>query len=553
MQLNCYVEVERLTKALVNIRSVNKEPAGESAAAKYVYDYYMGLPYFKERPQQVRYFQSKDDFYTRHSTMAYVKGTKNGGSPKTVLLIGHIDTVGIDDYGAIKDYACDPDRLPEMLRTVELPPEVLADLESGEYMFGRGALDMKAGVAGHMYLLTYFSQHPEELCGNLLTIAECDEEDNSKGIISALDELVELRDSEGFRYEACVNADYSTNYNPGDENRYIYYGSIGKLLPCYAVFGKETHVGQAFGGFDPNLLTAEITRDISYNTDLCDEKLGEVTIPPVSLKQTDTKPNYTVQTALCSFSYYNFFTHGMDPAQVLQKCKAVAENAMDTVIARMSERYERYCALSRVPFTPLPWRRRVYLWKEFYDELAQKHGQPFVDAIEAFRQKLEREEPTLDMRFFSLRVAEEAWKWSTDKNPAVVIFFGSVYNARIEVSGKNDKEKALLSCVEKAVEQVRPEAGRQLRTRMFYPYISDSSFLAVCDELSTIKALGDNMPCWKIKYFHDTDKILQVDVPVVNIGTFGRDGHMFTERVDKKHTFENVPNITYWTVRGLLD
>ena len=112
-------------------------------------------------------------------------------------------------------------------------------IESGEFMFGRGALDMKSGVAGHMYLMKYFSEHPEELNGNLVQIAECDEEDNSHGIITGVDYLLELKKKEGFEYIACINADYSTNYMPGDENRYIYYGSIGKLLPCFAAFGKE--------------------------------------------------------------------------------------------------------------------------------------------------------------------------------------------------------------------------------------------------------------------------------------------------------------------------
>lgn len=132
-----------------------------------------------------------------------------------------------------------------------LPQEVIDDIESGEYLFGRGALDMKSGVAGHMYLIQYFSEHPEELDGNLLAIGECDEEDNSKGIITALDLLEELKEKEHFEYVACINADYSTNYAPGDENRYIYYGSIGKLLPCFAVFGKEAHVGQAFSAPGP--------------------------------------------------------------------------------------------------------------------------------------------------------------------------------------------------------------------------------------------------------------------------------------------------------------
>ena len=196
----------------------------------------------------------------------------------------------------------------ELARKHHLPQEVIDDIESGEYLFGRGALDMKSGVAGHMYLIKYFSEHPEELNGNLIAIAECDEEDNSKGIITALDELAELKEKEGFEYVACINADYSTNYAPGDENRYIYYGSIGKLLPCFTVFGKEAHVGQAFSALDPNLVLANITRKMSVNTDLCDIAQGEVAIPPISLKQMDTKGPYTVQTALTAFGYYNFFT-----------------------------------------------------------------------------------------------------------------------------------------------------------------------------------------------------------------------------------------------------
>ena len=552
MKLNCYQKVEQLTKALVSIKSVNKEPGGETEVAQYIENWYRHLPYFQAHPTQVKCFQSKNDFVVRHSTLAYVKGTKNGGSAKTVIMLGHIDTVGIDDYGAIKEYACQPDLLPEKLKQLELSQEVLDDIASGEYMFGRGALDMKSGVAGHMTLIQYFSEHPDLLCGNLVALAECDEEDNSKGMITALDELVALRKSEGFEYIAGINADYSTNYHPGDQNRYIYFGSIGKLLPACAVFGRETHVGQAFGGFDPNLLTAEITREMSLNVDLCDENFGEITVPPISLKQADTKPNYTVQTALDSLSYYNYFTHGASPAQVLENTRKVAEKAMDQVIDRLNVSYEQYCARSHVAFRKLPWHRRVYLWKEFYDALYAQHGEPFAEAIRQAQQRLNEEDPGMDLRVYSLRVIEEAWKWSTDKSPAVIIFLGSIYSGPIIVSGKTEAERALLDSVEQAIEAVRPEAGVPIKTRMFYPYISDSSFLEVCDTPESLAALGDNMPSWNVKYYHDTEKILQINVPVVNIGAFGKDGHMFTERVDKKHTFENVPNITCLTVLNLL-
>ena len=146
MKLDCFEEVKRLTSELVAIPSINKEAHGETAVARYVYDYYMGLPYFQAHPEQVLCFQTKDDFVERHSTMAYVKGTK-GTSNRTVILIGHIDTVGVDDFGTIREYAFRTEELPEKLKeTFSLSPEVLADIESGEFMFGRGALDMKSGV-----------------------------------------------------------------------------------------------------------------------------------------------------------------------------------------------------------------------------------------------------------------------------------------------------------------------------------------------------------------------------------------------------------------------
>lgn len=553
MNLNSYERVKELTQNMVAIPSINKEPGGESAVARYVRDFYLSLPYFQEYPNQVNYFQTKEDFVERHSTMAYVKGTK-GTSNRTVILIGHIDTVGVDDFGTIREYAFRCEELPEKLReSFVLSQEVIDDIESGEYMFGRGVLDMKSGVAGHMYLIQYFSEHPEELNGNLLAIAECDEEDNSKGIITALDILAELKRTEGFEYVACVNADYSTNYAPGDENRYVYYGSIGKLLPCFAVFGKEAHVGQAFSAFDPNLLLANITRKISLNTELCDIAHGEVTIPPISLKQMDTKVSYTVQTALTALGYYNFFTHGWDPSVVLDKSRSIAVKAFDETIDYLNDQYRRFCELSKVDFCQLPWETKVYTWSEFYNMLAAEHGEAFTTAIRDFTVRLHREDPTLDLRLFGLRVIQEAWEWSEDKSPAVIVYFGSIFSARIEMTGRTEKEKALLDAVEAAIEKIRPEADRQIKTRMFYPYISDSSFMAVCDDTLAIQEMIANMPQYGVKYSHPVEKIQQIDVPVVNIGTFGHDGHMLTERVDMRHTFQNVPNITYEVVTRLLE
>ena len=551
MNLDSFEKVKKLTTEMVNIPSINHAgDGGEAKVAKYVHDFYAKMPYFQEHPDQNYIFGNLEE-PDRQNNICYLKGTK-GNSKRCVIMIGHIDTVGVDDYGTFWEKAFRPDLLPEQFLSMKVPQEVIDDIKSGEFMFGRGALDMKSGVAGHMTIMEYFANHLDELDGYVMHVAECDEEDMSGGIIAALDEMVKIKKKEGLQYIACINADYSTNYNPGDENRYIYYGCIGKTLPSYVVFGKEAHVGQSFAALDPNLLLAEITRKISLNVDYSDIAYGEICVPPISLKQADTKVGYTVQTALVAYGYYNYFTHGMTPTQVLYNAKQVAVDAMDDVIKYLNRQYMRFCNISKVKFTPLPWKTRVLTYKEYYEEIKADKGQEFVDAMDKFMKELHESDPGMDLRVYGNTVIQEMWKWMDDKSPCIVVYFGSLYSANIEMTGKTPMEKALLDAVEDAVEKVRPEAGRQIKTRMFYPYIADSSFMAVGGDPSTVDDLNDNMPSSKYKYFHDISKIREIDVPVVNIGTFGRDGHMVTERVDMKQTFENVPNITFETIRTLL-
>ena len=46
MKLNSFDKVKQLTEEMFAIPSINKEPGGESAVARYIQDFYMSLPYF---------------------------------------------------------------------------------------------------------------------------------------------------------------------------------------------------------------------------------------------------------------------------------------------------------------------------------------------------------------------------------------------------------------------------------------------------------------------------------------------------------------------------
>jgi len=550
MYLHCFDDVKRLTVELVKIPSMVKT-SGEAECARRIHEFYQSLPYFQKHPEHLVLQRTEDDEIERYNVLAMVKGT-GGDAKRTVILMGHIDTVGVDDFGSLKEYAFDPERLPEVLRQMDLGEDVRRDLDSGEYMFGRGALDMKAGVAGQMWLIRYFSQHPEELNGNLIAIAECDEEDNSHGIISALKVLKQWKAEHGLEYVAAINADYSTPYHELDENRYVYFGTIGKLLPTFYVVGKETHVGQAFGGLNPNLLVAKLTRLIELNPELCDEAQGEVTVPPTSLKQADCKDAYTVQTPLAAYAYYNVFTHSLSPREIMAKMKEKAREAFDNVITYLDEAYRTFCQRSGHTYTRLPWKTRVYTWEEFYSELVAQHGEGFVQHLREFARELQQRDPALDLRDFNVRLVAEAWQWARDKSPAIIVFNSSTYFARIEMTGRTEAERRLLESVKAAVSEVQPHSDRPIVTKMFYPYISDSSFMALGDEREELDALEKNTPAWGVKYTHPIEDIAAVNVPVVNIGTFGKDGHKLTERVHMRHTFELIPNITFRTIKKLL-
>lgn len=547
--LNCRDDILFLTNQLVNIESIVNTD-GEREISQSFYTIISSYRYFRENPDYVVKQQTLNDERERYNVVSFVKGTKSK-SNKTVILMGHMDTVGVDDFNQLRDIACQPEELMKALKHEQLPSAVEEHLNSGDYLFGRGVLDMKSGVASHLYLLKYYSDHPDELEGNLVVVIECDEEDGSHGILSALPLLKSLRQEHQFEYVAAINSDFVAPRFEGDVNRYIYKGTVGKLLPSFFITGAETHVGACFEGIDPNFIAAELTRQINYNPELCDEAYGETTVPPVSLKQTDLKPTYTVQTALSAYVYFNFFIHSWSPKEVLEKLKIQAEIAFDHALATYKQRYQLFSKMSHQPYVEVPWASRVISYEEMEAGLIAEWGDHFVTNMNEFKDKLLLDE-SLDTRMFSVKVVEEAWKWMTDKSPTIIIFYSSLYSPRIEVTGKNTLEENLLTALEEAVSKVQPEYTYPIVTKNFFPYISDMSFVALSDDDEGIKAVSSNNPGWGTKHYVNYQAIRDINVPVINIGSYGFDAHKQYERVELTFSFEVVPNLTNEVISNLL-
>ncbi len=543
--------IEEYTLALTKIPSIVSSE-GERNIAEFIHDKLFESQYFKENPDYLFYQHIENDKYQRKSVIALVRGTKGGYCSDTVVLLGHIDTVGIEDYGSLKELAVNPEELKEALKDIELSAEVKKDLESGGWFFGRGVFDMKPGIAAHMALIEEAAKKPEELRGNLLFLGVPDEEANSAGMLTALKAVSSLKEKYELEYISVVDTDYMTQRYEGDEEKYIYIGTVGKLLPCFYIVGKETHVGQAFEGLDPNMLASELLMEINLSEELCDIADGESTVPPISLRQQDLKEVYSVQTAHSSNLYFNYATHSQEPDEVLEKLVVKAKKAFSRVIEKLNENYRIYCKNSGMPFRQLPWKPKVLTYKELYDEVKGKIGDRLDEHIEQTIKELLKD-PEIDDRALSLRVVQQVQTLNPDKDPVVIVYYSPPYYPHVYVKGDTGKDKRLLDAVSNAVEKIKDKYPYKLTIKKFYPYISDLSYCSITEDEEIINSLIKNMPAWPDKYSLPVEDIRNLNVPVVNIGPFGKDAHKFTERVHKHFSFNVMPELLVLTVEELLN
>ena len=129
----------------------------------------------------------KGDSFGRSNVWALKRGT----SSRTLVLTGPFDVVPVENYGSLQALAFDPLKLLPAaiarLKATGESPKALADFESGEFLPGRGLLDMKAGLAAGLAAIEAY--HGD---ASLLFIAVADEEERSAGARAAASHVREV-------------------------------------------------------------------------------------------------------------------------------------------------------------------------------------------------------------------------------------------------------------------------------------------------------------------------------------------------------------------------
>ncbi|KAH6690583.1 diaminopropionate ammonia-lyase [Plectosphaerella plurivora] len=256
-----------LTQLLTTIASANPDlsdapGSGETAIAEYIFAWltYRGLEAHWIEPSP-----------GRPSIVGVLRGTGGG---KSLMFNGHIDTVSLTSYGK------DADPLSGELRP-----------EDGGRIYGRGCLDMKAGVASAMAVLaTLASPSAPKLRGDVILAAVADEENFSKGTedvlaagwsadVAIIPEPTSQDMVTAHRGFVWVEIDVVGKAAHGSQPQFgvdaiLLSGALqvalleyGKTLPTHPKLGKaHLHGGRIVGGEEPSSYPAKCTLTVEFRT-----------------------------------------------------------------------------------------------------------------------------------------------------------------------------------------------------------------------------------------------------------------------------------------------
>ncbi|WP_077326824.1 M20/M25/M40 family metallo-hydrolase [Virgibacillus siamensis] len=523
--------------SLVEHQSITGSNA-EIALAEYMHHLLMQKNYFQNNPDHLNLHPLADG---RHLLTALVK---NGVSSDTIILLSHFDVVGIDDYGSLGNLAFYPRELTKEMEAIKdrLPQAVQSDLSSGEWLFGRGSMDMKAGLTLHFSMIE--RAIAGEFNGNILLVSVPDEEVNSLGMVTALPVLEQLQQEEQLTYTACLNGEPMFSKYPGDTNYYVYAGSIGKMLPGFYCYGKASHVGEPFAGINPNLMTSFLSQQLELNEAFI-EKIGdEVTPPPISLMQRDLKEEYSVQTPHTAISMFNvlFLKQSFDQinGKLLEGAEAAARKVEKYVYAKAS-----HFADVADDFTMPDLHVRVMMYDELYKEAVKRHG---ANEVKRRENLLVSQRDTGDRDFSTLLVQELA-SMCKDLAPMIILFYSPPFYPA--VSSYDDPR--IRQVMDHVKTYTKEHYSKKLTVSEFFTGLSDLSFVGPATAESQLQQLTVNMPLQHNGFLFPEDVMKQLTMPILNIGPLGKDPHQWTERLELTYSFDYLPAILTEAIHQLFD
>ncbi|WP_163100741.1 M20/M25/M40 family metallo-hydrolase [Peribacillus alkalitolerans] len=533
-----------IVKRLVKVASISGTN-GENKMVKEIRDILSDIPYYSQLPEYIIEEEIKGDTLGRSAIAALYKSSKN--TDKTIVLLSHYDVVDIEDYGHLKEYAFFPDEYTSLLKNEEIPSDAKEDLQSGDWLFARGIMDMKAGLALHIGLISETSMAGWD--GNIVLLSVPDEERNSEGMFAGVELLTSLKDKHGLNYEVCICSEPNFASYPGDRNKYVYLGSVGKLLPLVYCKGKETHVGEPLEGVNASWMASSFTNEMELNELFIEEKYGEKVSLPTCLKLEDLKQLYNVQTPTSAYVLYNVLTLTQSPEQILEKITQVARDSSNLIHGRIQKAYRKMGNENAMDISRL--KPKVFTYSELYAIGVERYGDQFVSEVKSILEK--ETDPQFDLRKLTVSIAEGISQFCNDLAPFYLVMLAPPYYPHVSLTKGDKREQRIKDLSTSIIEFAQNEFNEELKLLYYFAGLSDVSYCRLVGGEGTIATLENEMPLYGKKYLLPLEKIESLDIPTINLGPFGKDAHKRTERLHIPYSFEIAPMLLKQAVKQVFE
>ena len=543
---------EELLLQLVAIPSVTESPE-ENDAAVFVMDHLSKLSYFRENPSHLVMLSTPlegDEERPLHAVFARMMAEKP--TKKTVVFIAHYDVVSPRCYGDLEPWAYNPQELAKRFNADELPGRVREHLLSGDYIFGRGVMDMKCGLALELELLRDYDSDRELFDLNIIVIAVPDEENTASGMRGAAKYLAELKRSEGLEYIAGIDTEASDPGLPDAPNQLIFAGTMGKLLPTFYCKGLEAHVGNYYRGFSATLLSSHIVCIAEGAAELADPHKGICQPSWICLEHNMLSDGYSVTVPNRSLVYFNSFVTTKTPADLMDEMVWVAERAVTQATEQLKKSHKAISAMGYYSAMNKYINTRVLTFADIFNAAAElfEGGAPALNIhVEEFTRAL----PPIDMRERGLAVLEELISLSQMKGPFVAVGFLPPYLPQKTLYNGLPESNKLLAVADRVIAEAKERFGVTIDMAGYYAGLSDLSYMGFFAGLEDVRPLMENCPAWGTLYSVPIEEMIEIDMPVINIGPCGYDAHRKYERLERKYSLETLPHLLVYMLKALSE
>ncbi|NLL36789.1 MAG: M20/M25/M40 family metallo-hydrolase [Fretibacterium sp.] len=509
--------VYHLLLELAAIPSVTGSENGEVQCARFIYDRLSRLGCFVQNPENLKRVRLRGDLLNRAFICALVRAKRP--TKRTVILTGHFDVVDVDVCGPLRPWAFDPEEYTRRIKDLPIPEDARRDLDSGNYLFGRGVMDMKTGIALNMCLLEDYAVCADDLEFNVMLLLVPDEEGDSAGMRAAIPLLAELQEKEGLDFLVCLNTEpFMADKCPG-----MFHGSIGKMMPLFLCVGREAHVADYDEGLNSTLIASYLNLSLEGSPGTREEYRGQLFPPCSCLRMRDLRAYYSVTLPERTVIYYNYLTVKKTPASLLKEMKEKAAAALSASLEHVGQTAQA---------------ARVLDIEELFARAERVTGK----SIDKLAATLLPRICSTDERERNIAFLSDILDLTGEKGPLIVVgFLPPFYPARCNEE-KTPRQRALRLAAEEIRQFLLPK-GLKFKEVEILQGISDLSYTGFDGEKEDIIPLSRNMPLWEKGYDVSLDDLSKIDIPSVVLGPIGCDAHKITERVELDYSMNILPEV----------